>query len=81
MKLNRISKYIAAPFNVSITVLMVLFAVHFLQFIVAMTWGTLRYEDILKEPGRMEDPNSRIARSHKNFLPRRDNPSCRRGQV
>ena len=69
MKLNRISKYIAAPFNVSITVLMLLFAVHFLQFIFAITWGALRYEDILKEPSRMEDPNSRISRSHKNFLP------------
>jgi hypothetical protein len=69
MKLNRISKYIAVPFNVSITVLMLLFAVHFLQFIVSMTWGTLRYEDTLKELGRMEDPNSRISRSHKNFLP------------
>jgi len=69
MKLNRISKYIAAPFKTAITVLMLLFAVHFLQFIVAQTWWELRHKDILTEPSRPEDPNSRIARSKKNFLP------------
>jgi hypothetical protein len=66
MKPNRISKYIATLFNVSITVLMLLFAVHLLQVIVTRTWEV---QEILTEPSRLDDSNSRTVLPRKNFLP------------
>lgn len=69
MKLKRILKHIATPLKTVITVLMLLFAVHFFQIIVIETWWALRYKDIFTEPTQPEDPNSRIGRSSKNFLP------------
>ena len=69
MKLKSISKYTATPLKTVTTVLILLFAVHFLQFITSQIGFVLTYKDTAPETSRSEEPNHRINRSSKNFLP------------
>ena len=69
MKLKGISKYTATPLKIAITVLMLLFILCFLQVIITQIGFMLTYKDTAPETSRPEEPNQRIDRSSKNFLP------------
>ncbi len=69
MKLKNNLKYLAVPLKISITILLLLLITCFLQAIVYQIGILLTYKDSPRESISAEDPNWRIPRANKNFLP------------
>ena len=69
MKLKRISKYIATPVGIFTTLLIFLFALVFLQFFVNEIVIVSLYKTRTEQFSGPDDPNSKMHRSAKNFLP------------
>ena len=69
MRLKSVLKYIATPASVFTTLVMLLLIVLLVQ---AIVWGlliTFMNEGFEQRPAKVEDPNMRVSRSDKKFLP------------
>jgi len=69
MKLKNDLKYLAAPLKIGITLLMLLLAICFLQAIVYQTGFVFTQMSDYRKPAKPQDPNWRVPRMDKNFLP------------